>query len=281
MSWRHASPPVDLADLTQGLGLDRARDREAGHRRLVRRQEVGGKRVGGGRRAGQVVVGNRGVIGRDGISRAVLDREADCLRERDRVLDVPAVRGDARARLVLDDHAVVGGRVHAAVKVPARREVVLGARALDVRRGRAVDVDHFVPLKEVQRLAGHEESGADVVPRTLSLEDRVVASRRRRVFAAELRMEGARVGRHGIQRRVVDVVVEGVNRPARPVCQRPPRGSVEGHRPVAVVPARGFVEGHRDEVLLLAESDAEKCADRALDARILLAVPVHAQDRLA
>ena len=56
----------------------------------------------------------------------------------------------------------------------------------------------------------------------------------------------------------------------------------EGHLPVAVERAAG-IDAHRQrrELGVLAPAHAEKVADRALDRRLLLAVPVEPQDALA
>src|ERR1017187_4935933 len=92
---RHVVPPNPSAGRLRRrlevLGLDRTHDRER-----VRRLPVRGKQVGreGGRHrggAGEVIIGDGGVVGRHRVLRPVLDCEPYRLGERDRVLDVPAV----------------------------------------------------------------------------------------------------------------------------------------------------------------------------------------------
>jgi len=56
---------------------------------------------------------------------------------------------------------------------------------------------------------------------------------------------------------------------------------MERHRPVAVVAAARLRERERGVVAPLAEADPEEVADRHLDARRRLAVPIHAQHELA
>src|SRR5271156_2033928 len=99
----------------------------------MRREKIGGERRGFGRGAGQVVIRNGRVVRPLRVLRTMLDREADGLAERDRILDMPAVGGDPPAVRLLDYYAVIRSAVSPMVEVPAGREIVLCARALDDR----------------------------------------------------------------------------------------------------------------------------------------------------
>ena len=117
----------------------------------------------------------------------------------------------------------------------------------------------------------------------LDVGQQVVAAHHAGIFLA---VHGVEVGGVLGQRLVllpVDVVVEGVAALVALVGDGDAGRLAEGHRPVAVPAAAvgGDADGQRDEGLVHAVADAEEIADGALDAGMLLAVPVDAQRQQA
>ena len=94
-------------------------------------------------------------------------------------------------------------------------------------------------------------------------------------------VEAAQVGGKRGELGVVDVVVEGVDRLLGVVLDLDARALREGHREVAhhrAALARARGERQRDERVALVPALTEEVADRRLDGRRRLAVPVHPQD---
>ena len=110
-----------------------------------------------------------------------------------------------------------------------------------------------------------------------TIENRVVRLIRQRVGAAELRMEIHAVLRDLFQR-IINLVVNR-HRLFSAVFKRHLRFGAERHLPVAVE-AAARVDAHRQRIDLhiLLPTHAEEIANGRLHARILLPIPVHAQD---
>ena len=169
------------------------------------------------------------------------------------------------------------------LEVVGAAEVVLRARAADggilaVAVEEELDLA-LAPPSGVVHAPAHV--GAHIAaPARHALEQRVVLLIGQRVDAAELRVEVARVHRHGLDG-VGDLVVDGGSAlPA--VLQRHAEALAVGHLPIAVERRAGVdADGQRGHLRVAAPAAREKVAQRALDGRRLAAVPVDAQDLAA
>ena len=196
------------------------------------------------------------------------------------------------------------GMLEEHVRRPRRVEVVLGPGAVERRRpALAVDEEHVVALAVPHRARAVDVVvDAHVVALALDVGDQVVAvagrvlplrAEHRPLVLALGRRLGERVVVAGVEAPevrgqarhllVVDVVVEGVHLLGRVVLDLDARPARERHREVAdhrapLARPRGERQ-HRERVALV-PALPEEVADRGLDARARLAVPVHAQDQV-
>jgi len=109
------------------------------------------------------------------------------------------------------------------------------------------------------------------VLRTLSGSDR----------AAPLSVEVSRLG-GDLRQAVVHLVVKAVDVLPPLVLEGDLRCSSERHGPIGVEPSRGVhVDGQRDDIDALGVAVAEEVAEGHLHRRVLVAIPVHAQDGVA
>ena len=214
----------------------------------------------------------------------VLDRHLDGSFERDGIGDVEAIDrglGPGLEVLFLDGTPVK--EAPALAHAPGVREIVLGARAVEGRHRLAVHADHVVafappahgPLENAQ-------VAADVVAGPLRFEEKIIPPAVGRELLPVLGVEGGRVGGEIGELAVVDVVVEGIDGPRALVPGRDAAGAAEGHIPVAVPGPALRRAGDRQggEIPVQSVADAEEVADRRLDRRGPLAVPIDAEDDL-
>src|SRR5262245_27139891 len=224
-----------------------------------------------------------------------LNRDLQVALEPDRVGDVPAVETEALLRLIeavgTNDqrHPRVGsGELLVLLRLPVLEvvraaEVVLGAGADD--RGGVLVAVHveldlaFSPPAVVVDAVGHVR--ADVVSLALdSVDQRVDLFVGEGIDPTELRVEIALV-LSDVGQRVGDLVVER-HLFFADVLERDARALAKRHDPVAVERAAGIdADGERRDLRGALPAGSEEVADRRLHRRRALAVPVHAEDRVA
>jgi len=210
----------------------------------------------------------------------VLDFHPQRFLERHRVGEVkPINRPAVPGRIALPQRHAVKRAVMRA-KPPAVAEVILRAGAPQARFGFAVNKEEIIPLPVPP--GGHilhALHGAHVMPPPLEIGQQVVAPHHARMLLPVHRVEISRVPRQRLVLLPVQVIVKRVAPPVAFIGDRNARRLAERHRPITVPPAaiRRHLDRQRHKGFIQPVADAEEIANRALDARVLLAVPIHPQ----
>ena len=137
----------------------------------------------GGRIAGAVAVPvSEARVHRPGsvVDVAVLDVERDLLRKRDAVREVIAINADAGNSFILHKAAVQRLPHPPLPEVPARVEIVLGARSVEVGVRAHVHRHEFISLQEAQASRSlHAHRDANELPTAACVQNTVRLARRR------------------------------------------------------------------------------------------------------